>query len=211
MKRRGRDLPAHVPLFPLPGGILLPRSELPLQIFEPRYLQMLDDALKTDDRLIGMIQPLGDSLAQVGCAGRVVGFAETDDGRMMVTLRALSRFHLTEVEEGFAPYLRGRVDYTDFVRDTDMTPQSDPEFDRDPFLSRLRRYMQTRELATDWDTVRDADEEVLINSLSMLLPFDVEEKQALLEASDLPARRVLLDGLMEYALHGGDEEGEQVH
>ena len=111
------DLPARIPLFPLAGAVLMPRARIPLHVFEPRYLQMLDDTLKTDHRLIGMIQPEGDGLSAIGCAGRVVAFSETGDGRMMISLGAISRFRLQEVEEGFAPYLQGRVDWSSFGRD----------------------------------------------------------------------------------------------
>ena len=110
-------LPDTIPLFPLPGAVLLPRTRLPLHIFEPRYLQMLDDALKSGHRLIGMIQPIGDGLAAVGTAGRVTMFSEMDDGRLMISLRAISRFRLEEVIEGFTPYLRGRVDWSPFKAD----------------------------------------------------------------------------------------------
>lgn len=210
MAMRGFDLPATIPLFALPGAVLMPRASLPLHLFEPRYLQMLDDTLKTPDRLIGMIQPMGDGLARIGCAGRVVMFSETGDGRMDIVLRAVSRFSLGGVEDGFTPYPRGRIAWTGFGPDRDSTSPTDPGLDRDAMLDRLSRYMQARELSTDWEAAREADDEMLVNSLSMLLPFSPEEKQALLEAETLPARREMLDGLLEYALHGGDEE-ETVH
>ena len=103
MAARGFDLPATIPLFALPGAVLMPRASLPLHIFEPRYLQMLDDTLKTPDRLIGMMQPMGEGLARIGCAGRVVMFSETGSGRMDIVLRAVSRFTLTGIEDGFTP------------------------------------------------------------------------------------------------------------
>lgn len=204
--RRAPDLPGQIPLFPLPGAVLMPRARLPLQIFEPRYLQMLEDVLKTDHRLIGMIQPIGEGLARVGTAGRVVAFSETDDGRMMISLRAVSRFRLGEVEEGFLPYLRGRVDWSGFEADRENGDETDPGFDREAFLSRLRRFMAARDLSTDWEAAGEADDEMLVNALSMLLPLEVEEKQALLEAPTLGERREILDGLIEYALHGGVRE-----
>ena len=204
-------LPDTIPLFPLPGAVLLPRTRLPLHIFEPRYLQMLEDALKSGHRLIGMIQPVGDGLAAVGTAGRVTMFSEMDDGRLMISLRAISRFRLEEVIEGFTPYLRGRVDWTPFRADRAPSVPPDQEFDRPAFIERLRRYMAERELSTDWNAAEEADDELLVNSLSMLLPMGVEEKQALLEAPDLPARREMLDGLLEYALHGGDDDEEMLH
>lgn len=204
--RRAPDMPGQIPLFPLPGAVLMPRARLPLQIFEPRYLQMLEDVLKTGHRLIGMIQPIGDGLARVGTAGRVVAFSETEDGRMMISLRAVSRFRLTEVEEGFLPYLRGRVDWSGFEADLDKGDETDPGFDREAFLQRLKRYMAARDLSTDWEAAGEADDEMLINALAMLLPLEAEEKQALLEAPTLTARRGILDGLIEYALHGGARE-----
>lgn len=205
-----RDLPDWVPLFPLTGAILLPRTVLPLHIFEPRYLQMVEDALRADGRMIAVIQPTDDGLAAVGAAGRIAGFTETDDGRMMISLRCVSRFRLIEAQDGFAPYLRGRVDWSDFTADRHAEDRGDPEFDRELFLSQLRRFMAMRDLATDWEAAREADEEMLINSLSMLLPFSPEEKQALLEAQDRAARRVLLDGLIDFALRRGTDE-EIVH
>ena len=114
---RGPDLPDTIPLFPLPGAVLMPRAKLPLQIFEPRYLQMVEDVLKTPSRLIGMIQPAEgglDSLAAVGCAGRITAFSELDDGRLMISLKARSRFRLAEVQPGFTPYLRGQVSWAGY-------------------------------------------------------------------------------------------------
>lgn len=206
---RGIDLPETVPLFPLPGAVLMPRTRLPLQIFEPRYLQMVEDVLKTPSRLIGMIQPAEgglDALAQVGCAGRIVAFSELDDGRLMISLKARSRFRLNEVRPGFTPYLRGQVDWSGYETDLAVQPEEDPRFERKGFMARLGRYMEQRGLSTDWDAAEASEEETLVNSLSMLLPFAPEEKQALLEASTLFKRRILLEGLLEYALHGGDNE-----
>ena len=201
------DLPDRIALFPLPGALLLPRSRLPLQIFEPRYLQMLNDVLKTEHRLIGMVQPIGDgeALAPIGGAGRVAAFTETDDGRMMISLQSISRFRLTEVEEGFAPYLQGRVEWQEFARDL-KGPEADEGFERQPFLDKLARFMEPRELTTDWEAAADAEDEMLINALSMLLPFDPLEKQALLEAVTLSKRREMLEGLIDYALLSEDSE-----
>ncbi|TGN37482.1 ATP-dependent protease [Paracoccus liaowanqingii] len=199
------DLPDRIPLFPLPGAVLMPRARIPLHIFEPRYLQMLEDALKTEHRLIGMIQPEGDGLSAIGCAGRVVAFSETDDGRMMISLGAVSRFRLLEVEEGFAPYLRAQIDWTSFVRDLGGAEQ-DPGLDRKVLFALLGRYMETQDLSTDWDAAAGAEDELLINSLSMMLPFSTGDKQALLESPTLSDRRELLVGLVEFALHGGENE-----
>ena len=207
------DLPETIPVFPLPGALLLPRARLPLNIFEPRYLAMLDDTLKTEHRLIGMIQPIvmpeGKStgrLHQIGCAGRVTALQETEDGRYLITLSGVSRFRTGALKEGFTPYLRAEVDWTSFERDLGRT-EDDPEFDRSAFLKVLGRFFDTAQLSSDWDSLREADAELLINSLSMLCPFDPEEKQALLEAPNLTNRRETLVTLMEFALAGGGDEG----
>ncbi|MDM7255353.1 MAG: LON peptidase substrate-binding domain-containing protein [Paracoccus sp. (in: a-proteobacteria)] len=198
------DLPPQIPLFPLSGALLLPRARLPLHIFEPRYLQMLEDVLKSGHRLIGMVQPMGKGFAKVGSAGRVVAFSEGEDGRMMISLRAISRFRLGDTEQGFRPYLMGQADWRGFERD--RGPEEHCTFDREAFLDRLLRFMAERGLATDENDLRNAGTEALINSLAMLLPFETEEKQALLEADTLSARCRILDGLIEFALLSGGEE-----
>ncbi|MFC3613142.1 LON peptidase substrate-binding domain-containing protein [Lutimaribacter marinistellae] len=204
------DLPDTIAVFPLPGALLLPRSRLPLHIFEPRYLQMLDDALKTPARLIGMVQPNpgpgSDSrLHSIGCAGRVTQFSETEDGRYLITLTGISRFRVRKEVDGFTPYRRCAVDWTGFDRDTGKS-EADANFDRQRFLALLGRYFQARDLAADWETLKDADDELLVNSLSMLLDFDPEDKQALLEAPCLRTRRETLVTLIEFALRGGTSE-----
>ncbi|MCM2562551.1 LON peptidase substrate-binding domain-containing protein [Lutimaribacter sp. EGI FJ00015] len=203
------DLPDVIPVFPLPGALLLPRARLPLHIFEPRYLAMLDDVLKVPDRLIGMVQPVtgrdtnrGPGLHTIGCAGRVTQFSETEDGRYMITLCGISRFRVTGEVEGFAPYRRVRASWDGFERDQGGD-EADPGFDRDGLMNLLSRYFSARGLSTDWESLREADDELLINSLSMLLDFDTEDKQALLEAPCLTTRRETLMGLLEYALRGG--------
>lgn len=203
------DLPDIIPVFPLPGALLLPRSRLPLHLFEPRYLTMLDDTLKTPQRVIGMIQPNAvpgrdaNGLHTIGCAGRVTQFSETEDGRYMITLSGLSRFRLLSEVEGFTPYRRARVSWEGFERDMGPTDR-DTGFDRKAFLELLARYFQSRELQTDWGSLKEADDELLINSLSMLLGFEPEDKQALLEAPSLSTRRETLVTLIEYALRAGD-------
>jgi len=206
------DLPEIIPVFPLPGALLLPRARLPLHLFEPRYLAMLEDALKTRERLIGMVQPNPapgredcPGLHRIGCVGRVTQFSETEDGRYMITLTGLSRFRVTEEVEGFAPYRRARVRWDSFERDTGPA-ETDPGFDRERFMNLLSRYFSARALETDWESLQQADDELLINSLSMLLGFEPEEKQALLEAPSLATRRETLVTLLEYALRGGDNE-----
>jgi hypothetical protein len=206
------DLPEIIPVFPLPGALLLPRARLPLHLFEPRYLAMLEDALKTRERLIGMVQPNrvpgregGTGLHRIGCVGRVTQFSETEDGRYMITLTGLSRFRIAEEVEGFTPYRRARVGWEGFGRDLGPA-ETDPGFERARFMNLLSRYFTARALETDWESLQQADDELLINSLSMLLGFEPEEKQALLEAPSLTTRRETLVTLLEYALRGGDNE-----
>jgi uncharacterized protein len=174
---------------------------------------MLDDTLKTPERLIGMIQPRptpdgGQALAAIGCAGRVTAFSETDDGRYMITLTGISRFRLLREISGFTPYLSGQVRWDGFERDRGAE-ETDPGFNRVAFLDLLRRYFMEEQLSTDWDSLKDAEDELMINSLSMLCPFEPEDKQALLEAPSLQTRRETLVTLMEFALAGGGEETMQ--
>ncbi|PJF09790.1 LON peptidase substrate-binding domain-containing protein [Pseudorhodobacter sp. MZDSW-24AT] len=202
------DLPDTIPVFPLPGALMLPRARLPLHIFEPRYLAMIEDCMKTKARLIGMIQPRetpgGEKRLQaIGCAGRLTGFSETEDGRYMITLSGISRFRIREEVQGFTPYRRCQVDWSPFGRDLSREDESDPGFDRPAFLQLLGRYLTTLNLATDWDSLKEAETELLINSLSMLCPFSPEDKQALLEAPSLSTRRETLVTLIEFALRGG--------
>lgn len=205
------DLPEVIPVFPLPGALLLPRSRLPLHLFEPRYLAMLDDALKTPHRLIGMVQPdpgarAGEhGLHRIGCAGKVTQFSETEDGRYMITLSGVSRFRVSSEVEGFTPYRRAQVSWDGFEQDLEPS-DSDPGFNRESFMNLLSRYFDARELSTDWESLKDAEDELLINSLSMLLGFEPEDKQALLEAPSLSTRRETLVTLIEYDLRGGDDK-----
>ena len=201
------DLPDTITVFPLPGALLLPRSHLPLHLFEPRYLQMLDDVLKTEHRLIGMVQPYGKDqrLHSIGCAGRVTAFSETHDGRYMITMAGRSRFRISNEVDGFTPYRRCKVSWQGFERDLGPA-EVDETFDRHKFMRALERYFTEENLATDWDSLQEADDELLINSLSMLCPFEPEDKQALLEAPSLTTRRETLTTLIEYTLRGGSAE-----
>ena len=204
------DLPDTVSVFPLPGALLLPRSRLPLHIFEPRYLQMLDDALKTKERLIGMVQPNpgpghGARLHRIGCAGRVTQFSETEDGRYLITLSGISRFRVVQECDGFTPYRRCEVNWSGFEGDLGRS-EPDCGFERGDLLELLERFFAARGLSTDWESLQEADDELLINSLSMLLDFDPEDKQALLEAPCLATRRETLVTLIEFALRSGSSE-----
>lgn len=201
------DLPQTLPVFPLSGALLLPRSRLPLHIFEPRYVCMLEDCLKTGPRLIGMVSPretpLGEKrLSSIGCAGRLTGFSETDDGRYMITLTGTSRFRIRDEVEGFTPYRRCTVDWSSFARDLGPS-EDDPDLDRTAFFALLVRFFAARQLSTDWKGLKGAEPEVLINAISMLSPLSPEDKQALLEAPSLTTRRETLVTLIEFALRGG--------
>ena len=204
------NLPEILPLFPLSGAIVLPRARLPLNIFEPRYLAMFEDVLKTRERLIGMIQPMDKEpegqMHSVGCAGRVTSFTETEDGRYMISLTGVSRFRFIGKVEGFVPYLQAKIDWQEFQRDLGGA-EHDTGFNRDGFLKLLERFFEVEELDTDWDNLNKAETEMLVNSLSMMAPFSPEDKQALLEASTLATRRETLVTLMEFALRRGDGGG----
>jgi Lon protease-like protein len=201
------DLPANIAVFPLPGAILLPRARLPLHIFEPRYLAMVEDCLKSDSRMIGMVQsrPASEAvpaLASVGCAGRITSFSETEDGRYMITLSGISRFRVTEEVTGFVPYRRCKVDWGDFA--ADIEPEADAEaFPRAAFLAILSRYFKVRHIGVDWATLKESGDELLVNALAMLCPFAPEEKQALLEARSLSDRRRVLETLIAFAMQAG--------
>ncbi|GAA0870821.1 LON peptidase substrate-binding domain-containing protein [Brevundimonas basaltis] len=197
---RAADLPQVIPVFPLPGAILLPRGQLPLNIFEPRYLNMIDDAM-AGDRIIGMIQPrpgarAAPGLSPVGCAGRITSFAETSDGRYLITLTGCARFRLGSELPSQSPYRQVRADFTPFEADLAPPPVDDVGLDREGLLDALRAYLETRGLEIDWDTAETAPPEALINSLSMALPFEPAEKQALLEAASLTDRSSVLTALM---------------
>ena len=202
------NLPEVIPIFPLSGALLLPRANLPLQIFEPKYLQMLEDCLKSPDRLLGMIQlnykeKGTEKLHSVGCAGRVQQFSETPDGRYMITLTGISRFRIVEEQVSLSTYRKALVDWKGF--ENDLGPvEKDEGFDRDYFMKLLARFFVYADLKTDWNSLKDADEELLVNSLSILCPFESEDKQALLEAPCLSARRETLITLLEFSLLGGN-------
>jgi Lon protease-like protein len=205
------SLPATLPIFPLTGVLLLPGSRLPLNIFEPRYLAMISDALGRG-RLIGMVQPItpggfaGDGLSssdtpppvqKIGCAGRIISFAETGDGRVLVSLLGLCRFAITG-EEALAPggYRLAQVDYSRFR--TDMEP-SQLDLDRPRLMAALKRFFIANNLSVDWKALEQLDDAALIGTVSMVAPLEPLDKQALLEASDGTTRGKVLIGLLESA------------
>ena len=204
------DLPDTIPVFPLQGALLLPRAKLPLNLFEPRYLQMFDDVLKTPHRIVGMVQPYENSrgdeqLHAIGCAGRITQFSEADDGRYMIILAGISRFRIKNEVQGFSPYRKAEVSWAGFQRDMGQ-PETDADFDRVKFMRALKKFFRSRDLQTDWDGLKEAETEMLINSLSMLCPFGPEEKQALLESPSLSTRRETLETLIEFSLRSGSAE-----
>jgi len=197
------ELPQTLPIFPLTGALLLPRGHLPLNIFEPRYLAMVDSALSTT-RLIGMIQPtepedkvLKPKLSAVGCAGRIVSYRETEDGRFLITLLGVCRFRVVEELNTITPYRQLRADYSAYLGDM-VAPPPD-EFPRDRLASALRDYLSRRDLKADWGSVMSAPADVLVNALAMLCPFEPAEKQALLEAPGWSERVDTLVALLEMA------------
>ncbi|MDR6626756.1 LON peptidase substrate-binding domain-containing protein [Caulobacter segnis] len=210
--RKLGDLPLVIPVFPLDGVLLLPGGQLPLNIFEPRYLNMLDDAM-SGERIIGMLQtrPGGDhqrpALAPVGCAGRVTSFAETSDGRYLITLTGLCRFRAGDELPVRTPYRQMRVDFSPYepdLREDGAGERTAADIDR--LLVALRRYLDHRGLAIDWGDAESAPSDALINSLAMALPFDPMEKQALLEAETIFERKATLTALLEIDAAGGDDD-----
>lgn len=202
--------PETLPLFPLTGALLLPGGQLPLNIFEPRYLAMIDAAL-AGDRLIGMIQPRDEAnpekpvLYDAGCAGRITSFAETGDGRYLINLTGTHRFRLAEEIAGDAPFRIARADWSAFGADseTDVTANA---VDRDQLLDALKDYLDTEQLEIEWEKAAAAPIEALVVSLAMGCPFQPNEKQALLEAKTLSEQAHCLTALMALA-GGGDDDG----
>ncbi len=201
------DLPHSLPLFPLSGALLLPRGQLPLNVFEPRYLEMVDYAL-TGDRLIGMIQPAESEdkvavprLSQVGCAGKIISFRETEDNRYLISLAGICRFRLTGEMQTTTPWRAGLCDFAAFAGD--LAQPRDEDFPRDRLLKALKTYLTTRDMQADWNSVMTAPAEALINALAMMCPFDPIEKQALLEADGVPERASALIALLEIGGEAG--------
>ncbi|MDO9430684.1 MAG: LON peptidase substrate-binding domain-containing protein [Pseudomonadota bacterium] len=209
--RRASDLPQVIPVFPLDGALLLPTGDLPLQIFEPRYLNMIDDVM-AGDRMIGMVQTRsgGDrmrpNLASVGCCGRITSFSETSDGRYLIGLTGVCRFLVGEELSIATPYRQVRADFLPFADDLSVEAAEIPTFDRRRFAGALKRYLNRRELDIDWETAESAPLESLITSLSMGLPFEPAEKQALLEAPTIADRCDTLTALLEIDSLEGDDD-----
>jgi uncharacterized protein len=211
------DLPSAIPVFPLSGALVLPRANLPLNIFEPRYLEMFDDAL-SGARLVGMIQPARDTpnrektadgplpLRQIGCVGRIVAFQEQDDGRMIVSLAGVCRFRVAaEVATGKA-YRVCQIESAAFAND--LTPDYGADaVDREALLTALKRFLEARQLKADWTSIGRSPNEALVNSLAVMSPYGAEEKQALLEAVDLKTRADILVALAEMEIASAGRGG----
>jgi len=200
---RFEDLPATLPVFPLTGVLMLPRGRLPLNIFEPRYLSMIRDALATD-RLIGMIQPAlandpaeAPELYPIGCAGRITQFAETDDGRFLITLTGTCRFRVDQEVASMRGYRRVIADWGHYQED--LLPDEAETLDRERLVGSLRQYFDRQGITADWDTIRNTPDERLVTTLAMICPFEPIEKQALLEAETLANRSDLLLTMLEMA------------
>ena len=208
-------LPGDLPLFPLNGTLLLPRGTLPLNVFEPRYLAMVDAAL-AGGRMIGIIQPAADgtvglsapdgtNLYRTGCAGRITGFQETEDGRYLIELRGICRFDVAEELELRDGYRRVRPDFAPYR--LDLSPAEDLPIERDRLLNGLKGYFEQQNIGADWDSLVKTPDERLVTTLSMVCPFDPAEKQVLLEAEDLAQRCKLLIGFVESALRADNDNG----
>ncbi|MDX1593125.1 MAG: LON peptidase substrate-binding domain-containing protein [Gammaproteobacteria bacterium] len=206
---RFEDLPEALPIFPLGGTILLPGRQLPLNIFEPRYLNMTLDVLG-GSRMIGMVQPApaatrsgGDPVRRIGCAGRITSFSESGDGRLMIVLTGVCRFAIAEELESHHGYRIVTPDWSDFPDDLD--PDREVSFDRRGLHEVLERLVEYRGLQLDWEQAEALPDPVYVDAFAMNLPLPDEEKQALLEAEDVDARAHLLAGLANMVLSGGGE------
>ena len=195
-------LPAEMPIFPLPSVLLLPRGQLPLNIFEPRYIAMVDAALAAGHRLIGMVQPRENGeLFQIGCAGRIQSYNETSDGRYEIVLLGVCRFRIEQELAQQSGFRRVMADWSEFKED--IEPIGCLDLDRVKLKKLLKNYFHHQGLTCSWDAVDNAPDEKLITSLAMICPFDAKEKQALLEASCCRERGKLFMTLLEMESDNG--------
>lgn len=207
-------VPAVVPVFPLPAALLLPRGQMPLNIFEPRYIAMIDAAMRAE-RVIGMVQPRFDNsaidrsgrpdLCAVGCLGRITQFAESGDGRYLITLTGIARFRVVEELSTVTPYRQCRIDCQPFA--DDFKPNhGEAAVDRKALLKAFRAYLDDNNMEADWSSVDQASNETLVNALSMMSPYGAPEKQALLEAESLRMRAETLIAITEMMLAKGNRD-----
>jgi Lon protease-like protein len=209
-------LPDKIPVFPLPGALLLPRGQMPLNIFEPRYLAMIDDALRSGYRLIGMIQPdpmhpgpdqNKPNLFRVGCVGRITQFGESGDGRYLIQLTGVARFRIEQELDVTTLYRQCMVTYQPFIDDFTARKGED-EVDRKALLRALSSFLKANNLKADWEGIENAPNEALVNALAMMSPYDAAEKQAMLEAPDLKTRAEILVAVTEIELAKSKTPGE---
>jgi Lon protease-like protein len=213
--RGSADLPEVIPVFPLPGALLLPRGQMPLNIFEPRYLEMIDDALRDGHRLIGMIQPDPahpapedkPNLFKVGCVGRITQLAETGDGRYLIQLTGIARFRVEQELTVATAYRQCRVSFVPFADDF-VARKGEEQVNRKALLEALTAFLKANKLKTDWQGIESAPNEALVNALAMMSPYGVAEKQALLEAPDLKTRAEMLVAITEIELAKKTQGGE---
>ena len=208
------DLPSVIPVFPLPGALLLPRGQMPLNIFEPRYLAMTDDALRSGQRLIGMIQPDAahpgredkPNLFKIGCVGRITQIAETGDGRYLLQLTGVARFRIEAELAVATAYRQCRVAFV--FADDFVARKGEDEVDRESLLRALSDFLKANDLKADWEGIENAPNEALVNALAMMSPYGAVEKQALLEAPDLKTRAEILVAVTEIELAKKKTGGE---
>lgn len=201
--RGADDLPRIIPIFPLNGALLLPLGQLPLNVFETRYMTMIDDVMKAD-RVIGMVQIQGDvsdaakrpPVYATGCAGRITSLEESGDGRYLITLTGIARYRIVEELSAVTPYRQCRVDFGAFLRDLDEEQERD-QVDRAGVVGALRQFAERHRLSVDWEGIDAAPSDLLVNALAMMSPFGTKEKQALLEAPDLKTRADVLIAIAE--------------
>lgn len=208
---KASDLPERIAVFPLAAALLLPDGRMPLNIFEPRYLKMIDDVV-SGNRIVGMIQPRLDGamrkdnepeLCDVGCCGRITSFSESGDGRYLISLQGICRFRIAEELTVRTPYRQCKI--VPFAADLD-TAAGEEDVDREALLKAFRNYLEANSMEADWESVSRAENGTLVNALSMMSPYGPAEKQALLEAPDLKTRSETLVAITEIAL--ARENGE---
>lgn len=219
------DLPPALPIFPLAGALLLPRGILPLNIFEPRYIAMVEERLASPDRLVGLVQPKGSHIGadagqakesdvlpedvpvfETGCAGRITAMDETDDGRYLITLTGVSRFAIQSEELSEGGYRVARAGWSKF--EMDLRPAENIGLDRARLGEALNVFFERNDIEADWQAIRETPDERLVTSLCMICPFEASEKQALLECADVAQRAELLTSLIEMAAIGGQAGDE---
>ena len=207
------DLPKKIPIFPLTGAVLFPKTQLPLNIFETRYVQMLNAALSTPYKLIGMIQPVSGndkSLKKVGCVGRVTSYNETDDHRYLITLNGIIRFEIENELDTTTQYRQVEVNYENFI--TDLKSEDVTNVDRESLLKLIKKYLKNKSLLADWDIIQQTPTEQLINYSGVLVPFTPEEKQLLLEAKTIMGRSRALEALYQsYTVEETADTSTQLH